>query len=146
MSSPNHNAVLVGGLLVLRGLSGTVSNLITGRLSDSIGSRKVIVAMLVVLALVMASLPTDGANIWTTAIVISLCRAVAWGSLAPQQHRLVAVAPQSAPVVVGLNTSAHLSGHDHCRCDRCCEHSGRGRAQPFFAITERTVSVSRRAC
>lgn len=29
-----------------------------------------------------------------------------WGLLAPQQHRLVAVAPQTAPVLLGLNTSS----------------------------------------
>ncbi len=106
----NHNAVLVGGLLVLWGLSGTVSNLVAGRFSDSIGNRKVIVGALVMLALVMASLQVTGANIWTTAIVVSIWGAVAWGTLAPQQHRLVAVAPQSAPVVLGLNTSGTYLG------------------------------------
>jgi predicted MFS family arabinose efflux permease len=35
---------------------------------------------------------------------------VGWGLLAPQQHRLVAVAPQSAPVVLGLNTSCTYLG------------------------------------
>jgi predicted MFS family arabinose efflux permease len=34
----------------------------------------------------------------------------AWGTLAPQQHRLVAAAPHSAPVVIGLNTSAIYLG------------------------------------
>ena len=37
-----HNAVLTGALLVIWGVSGTVSNLVTGRLADSIGDRKLI--------------------------------------------------------------------------------------------------------
>jgi predicted MFS family arabinose efflux permease len=106
----NHNAVLVGALLVLWGLGRMAANLVTGRLSDSIGDRKVIVAMLVMLALVMAALPSAGANLWTTVGAVTVWGAVAWGSLAPQQHRLVAVAPQSAPVVLGLNTSGTYLG------------------------------------
>lgn len=106
----NHNALLIGGLLVLWGLSGTASNLLAGRLSDSIGSRKVIVVALVMLALVMASLQIAGATLWTTAAAVFIWGGVAWGSLAPQQHRLVAVAPHSAPVVLGLNTSCTYLG------------------------------------
>ena len=87
-----------------------VANLITGRLSDSIGNRKVIVALLVMLALVLAWLPFASANLWTTAIAVAIWGAVAWGLLAPQQHRLVAVAPHSAPVVLGLNTSGSYLG------------------------------------
>jgi predicted MFS family arabinose efflux permease len=87
-----------------------VANLVTGRLADSIGNRKVIFALLIVLALVMAWLPFASANIWTTAIAVAIWGAVAWGLLAPQQHRLVAVAPQSAPVVLGLNTSGSYLG------------------------------------
>jgi predicted MFS family arabinose efflux permease len=106
----NHNAVLVGGLLVLWGLSGTASNLIAGRLSDSIGNRKVIAGMLVLLALTMLSLPVASANIWTTALAVSVWGGVAWGTIAPQQHRLVGVAPHAAPVVLGLNTSGTYLG------------------------------------
>jgi predicted MFS family arabinose efflux permease len=105
-----HNTMLIGALLVLWGTSGMVANLVTGRLADSIGNRKVIFALLIVLALVMAWLPFASANIWTTAIAVAIWGAVAWGLLAPQQHRLVAVAPQSAPVVLGLNTSGSYLG------------------------------------
>jgi predicted MFS family arabinose efflux permease len=34
----------------------------------------------------------------------------AWGLLAPQQRRLVLIAPQTAPVVLGLNTSCTYLG------------------------------------
>ena len=105
-----HNALLTGALLVLWGTSGTVSNLIAGRLSDSLGSRKLIVSMLVVLTLVLISVSWGGASLWTTIPLLIVYGAVSWGTLAPQQHRLVAIAPQSAPVVLGLNTSCTYFG------------------------------------
>jgi predicted MFS family arabinose efflux permease len=105
-----HNALLTGALLVLWGTSGTVSNLIAGRLSDSIGNRKLIFSMLIALTLVLLSVSWAGASIWTTIPALIVYGAVSWGTLAPQQHRLVAVAPQTAPVVLGLNTSCTYFG------------------------------------
>ena len=74
-----------------------VANLITGRLSDLIGNRKVIVALLIVLALVMAWLPWASAHLWTTAIAVAIWGASAWGLLAPQQHRLVDKIKRKSP-------------------------------------------------
>jgi predicted MFS family arabinose efflux permease len=105
-----HNALLTGALLVLWGTSGTVSNLIAGRMSDSIGNRKLIFSMLIVLTLVLLSVSWAGASLWTTIPVLIIYGAVSWGTLAPQQHRLVSVAPQTAPVVLGLNTSCTYFG------------------------------------
>jgi predicted MFS family arabinose efflux permease len=100
-----HNAVLTGVLLVVWGVSGTVSNLITGRLADSIGDRKLPPGMLTVLALVVATFSWTGATLWTTIPALIIYGIVSWGLLAPQQRRLVHIAPQTAPVVLGLNTS-----------------------------------------
>jgi predicted MFS family arabinose efflux permease len=106
----DRNSLLIGGMLVLWGASGMVANLIAGRLSDTIGNRKVILGGLIVLTLTMALTPLASANIWTSAIVVAIWGAVAWGLLAPQQHRLVAAASHSAPVVLGLNTSGTYLG------------------------------------
>ncbi|WP_109488450.1 MFS transporter [Occallatibacter savannae] len=100
-----HNALLTGALLVIWGVSGTVSNLVSGRLADSIGDRKLILAMLVVLTLVVATFSWTAASLWTTVPALIVYGAVSWGLLAPQQRRLVHLAPQTAPVVLGLNTS-----------------------------------------
>jgi predicted MFS family arabinose efflux permease len=100
-----HNALLTGALLVIFGVSGTASNLIAGRLADSIGDRKLIFAMLAILTVVVATFSWTGASLWTAIPAIAIYGAVAWGLLAPQQRRLVQVAPQTAPVVLGLNTS-----------------------------------------
>jgi len=91
--------------MVLWGSCGTACNLFVGRLIDSIGNRRAIVTMLVILAAVLATLQWSGAHLWTTAIALAVWGSVGWGLLVPQQHRLVLLAPQSAPVVLGLNTS-----------------------------------------
>ncbi len=100
-----HDTLLIGAILVLWGSSGTITNLVTGRLADSIGSRNVIFALLIVLAVVLASLSWASAHLWSTILAFAIWGSAAWGLLAPQQHRLVTVAPHSAPVVLGLNTS-----------------------------------------
>lgn len=99
------NTLLTGALLVLWGVSGTVCNLVAGRLVDKVGNRKVILVMLIVLAAILASLPWSAGHLWTAAIALAVWGAVGWGVLAPQQHRLVAVAPHAATVLLGLNTS-----------------------------------------
>lgn len=106
----DHRPLLIGALLVLWGASGMVVNLLAGRLADTIGNRKVILGGLIVLAVVMACLPLASAHIWSTAIAVIVWGGVAWGLLAPQQHRLVEVAAHAAPVVLGLNTSGTYLG------------------------------------
>ena len=106
----HHDTLLIAAVLVLWGASGMVANLAAGRLSDRIGNRRVIFVMLSVLAVTMASLSLAGSSLIATFIATALWGATAWGALAPQQHRLVTVAPQSAPVVLGLNTSGTYLG------------------------------------
>jgi predicted MFS family arabinose efflux permease len=105
-----HSALLTGVLLVIWGTSGTVSNLVVGRLADSIGDRKLIFTMLLVLMLVVATVSWTGASLWTTVPALIVYGAFSWGLLAPQQRRLVAIAPQTAPDVLGLNTSCTYLG------------------------------------
>jgi predicted MFS family arabinose efflux permease len=104
------DTVVLGGLLVLWGLAGTFANLISGRLIDAVGSQKVIVAMLTVLIVDSALLPWTGAQIWTAVPAIAIWGAAGWGLLVPQQHRLVALAPPIAPVLLGLNTASSFLG------------------------------------
>lgn len=104
------SAVVLGVLLVIWGVAGTFSNLLAGRLIDTIGSRKVLVSMLTVLVLDIALLPWTGSNVWTAALAIALWGGCGWGLLVPQQHRLVTMAPSVAPVLLGLNTAATYIG------------------------------------
>jgi predicted MFS family arabinose efflux permease len=102
--------VLTGALLVLFGLCASASNLVAGRLTDTIGARKVILLMLTLLAIDLALLPWSGAHLLTAFIAIAMWGGASWSILGPQQHRLVTLAPQSGPVVLGLNTSCTYLG------------------------------------
>jgi predicted MFS family arabinose efflux permease len=102
--------LLTGALLVLFGICASASNLVAGRLTDSIGTRKVIVTMLVVLGSDLALLPWSGAHLWTAIIAVAVWGAASWSILGPVQHRLVGLAPQSGPVLLGLNTSCTYLG------------------------------------
>jgi MFS transporter, DHA1 family, inner membrane transport protein len=101
---------LCSGLLVLWGAAGTAANPLAGRLIDTIGNRKLIVSMLAVATLVSAILPVTGSQLWIAGLAIALWGGCGWGVLAPQQHRLVTIAPQIAPVVLGLNTPCAYLG------------------------------------
>ena len=104
------NAAVLGSLLVLWGAGGTISNLFGGRLIDVVGSRKVIVTMLLLLAIFSAVLPWIGSRLWIVAPVVCLWGACSWGQLVPQQYRLVALAPSIAPILMGLNSACSYFG------------------------------------
>jgi predicted MFS family arabinose efflux permease len=104
------NTVTLGALLVLWGAAGTLANLMSGRLIDKIGDRKVIVTMLAGLVVDGLLMPWSGANIWTAALAIAVWGAFGWGLLVPQQRRLVNLAPSIAPVLTGLNTAGSFVG------------------------------------
>jgi predicted MFS family arabinose efflux permease len=95
---------------VLWGVAGTFANLASGRLIDRIGSRKVILTMLTVLAIDSALMPWTSAQLWTAVPAIVIWGAAGWGLLVPQQHRLVGLAPSIAPVLLGLNTAGSFFG------------------------------------
>ncbi|KWB20838.1 MFS transporter [Burkholderia cepacia] len=105
-----HSATVLGGLLVLWGLAGTFSNLLTGRILDRIGSHKVVLIKLAIVALVIFTMPWTSAHLWSAAIAVTIWGACAWGVLVPQQFRLASLNPPMTAVLVGLNTSATYVG------------------------------------
>ncbi|MFJ5296980.1 MFS transporter [Pseudomonas sp. NPDC088368] len=102
--------IILGGLLVLWGVAGTVSNLLTGRLVDRIGSRRVLNTMLLLVVVNFLLLPWTGVNLWTATVAVLLWGACGWGISVPQQHRIIGIAPPIAPIVIGLNNSATFLG------------------------------------
>lgn len=104
------NPLVLGALLVLWGGAGTVANIVVGRVIDSVGTRRILLRMLVSVGVVLATLPLTGMSLWTAVPAIAAFGALGWGMLVPQQHRLVSLAPASAPVVLGLNTASTYLG------------------------------------
>ncbi|NID15999.1 MFS transporter [Luteibacter yeojuensis] len=104
------STAFLGVLLVLWGSAGTAMNLLAGRYIDRIGSRKVLLFMFTVLIADMALMPWASAWVTTGVVAIVVFGACAWGFQVPQQHRLVHLAPSSAPVVLGLNTAGTYFG------------------------------------
>jgi len=104
------NPSVLAGLLVVWGLAGTVSNLLAGRLIDTIGNRRVLVTMLAFVLADFVLLSWASGNLWSAIPAVLLWGACGWGSSVPQQHRIVSIAPQIAPIVLGLNNSAVFLG------------------------------------
>jgi MFS transporter, DHA1 family, inner membrane transport protein len=104
------NAAVLGGLLVMWGLAGTLSNLLTGRVLDRIGARKVVIVMMLAVTVSIVLMPWTGAHLWSAAIAVFIWGACCWGVLVPQQYRLVSLNPSMAALLVGLNTSATYVG------------------------------------
>lgn len=104
------NPTLFGGLLVLWGAAGTISNLLAGRVIDSIGTRKVLTTMLMLVLTDFVLLQWTGATLWMAIPAIVLWGACGWGIFVPQQHRLVSIVPAVAPIVLGLNNPATFLG------------------------------------
>jgi predicted MFS family arabinose efflux permease len=65
---------LLSGLLVLWGVAGTASNLLAGRLIDSIGNRKVLLTMLAFVLADFLLLSRTSASLWTAVPAVLL-----WG-------------------------------------------------------------------
>jgi hypothetical protein len=103
------NGIVLGALIVLWGAAGTL-NLLSGRLIDVIGGRKVIFLLLAIQSVNTVLFPWTSANLLTAAVAIAIWGACGWGYLAPQQHRLVTVAPQAAAVLLGMNNSFSYLG------------------------------------
>ncbi|TDD67677.1 MFS transporter [Actinomadura rubrisoli] len=93
-------------LLFTFGCTGIAGNLITGVWADRIGPRRVITGVSLVLAADLALLPAIGTSLAGALAVVAVYGFTAWGVMVPQQHRLIAVAPSAAALVVSLNASS----------------------------------------
>ena len=101
---------LLAALLLLWGLAATVGNLAAGKLTDRFGSRTIIFAAIALGAIDFALLPWSTAHLWSAILAIVVWGLCGWGLLVPQQHRLISLAPASAPLLLGLNSAALYIG------------------------------------
>ncbi|MFB6988336.1 MFS transporter [Streptomyces sp. NPDC056230] len=100
------NESLLTLILLVWGVGTLAGNIIAGRLVDRHDSTRVLAGTLVLATLALALTPLA-----TRALVPTLVWAAVWGVtggviVVPQQHRLIALSPAAAPVLLGLNASA----------------------------------------
>ncbi|MGI5171185.1 MFS transporter [Spirillospora sp. CA-253888] len=101
------DATALAVLLLVGGVAGTAGVLVTAAWADRFGPRRVVAVVTVVLAPCLA-LASDAASLglFAAAVLMGVCGFTAWSTTVPQQHRLIAAAPHSAPLAVALNAAA----------------------------------------
>ncbi|MDX3103333.1 MFS transporter [Nonomuraea angiospora] len=116
-SVPALNAVGVekpASMLFVYGLGAVIGNLAAGYTTDRWGATRVLLGGYVVMASSLGLLgvmaATGLASVGAAAILVVGWGASSWCQTPPQQHRLIAAAPQEASLVVSLNSSAIYSG------------------------------------
>jgi predicted MFS family arabinose efflux permease len=101
---------VLAGMLLFWGIAATVGNMLSGRLVDRFDSRSIINVGLFVAIINFCVLPWTSAHPASTLIALAIWGLCGWGLLVPQQHRLVKIAPQVAPLVLALNNTATYGG------------------------------------
>lgn len=104
------DARVLAGLLLLWGVAATAGNLIAGSLTDRFGSRRIINAAIAVVAIDFALLPWTSSTLATAVPALVVWGLCGWGLFVPQQHRLISIRPESAPLLLGLNSAALYVG------------------------------------
>ncbi|MFC4052444.1 MFS transporter [Actinomadura syzygii] len=94
-------------LLLVGGLAATAGVLVTAAWADRFGPRRVIAAVTGALAVCLVLAPAAiSLGPAVAAVLMAACGFAAWSTTVPQQHRLIAAAPHSAPLAVALNAAA----------------------------------------
>jgi len=97
-------------VLMLSGVGAVLGNLISGWFTDRVGSYKTLlfIALAQVLLMPVLSLvPVPNIVVFVFALVWAGC---GWSVMAPQQSRLLSIAPDKASVVLALNAAAIYIG------------------------------------
>ncbi|MFF2025867.1 MFS transporter [Streptomyces sp. NPDC058171] len=101
-------------MLFLYGLGAVIGNLTAGHTTDTRGSTTVLTVGYVVMALALGSLgglAAVGTDVTPlVGLLVFLWGASSWCQTPAQQHRLIGLAPQEAPLVVSLNSSSIYLG------------------------------------
>jgi MFS transporter, DHA1 family, inner membrane transport protein len=108
---PVVDARMLGWIMLIYGCASTLGNALAGRWTDRIGPMRVLRLGLAGLALGSLLTPFARHNLITAvATVIILWPGAAWAAVVPQQHRLIALGPDVATVLLGWNASATYAG------------------------------------
>ncbi|MET9381981.1 MFS transporter [Streptomyces sp. NPDC002928] len=101
-------------MLFLYGLGAVLGNLLAGVVTDRWGAAPLLtgayVAMAGSLALLAWIAARGDAPAWAVGVLVALWGGSSWSQTPPQQHRLISAAPDQAPLLVSLNSSAIYLG------------------------------------
>lgn len=92
------------------GFAGIAGALMAGRLNDRLGHRMAVNLFLAVAIVNFSVLPLTSATIGGATLSIFIWGVCAWGFVVPQQHRLIAIVPEAAPIVLSLYAMAVYGG------------------------------------
>jgi predicted MFS family arabinose efflux permease len=101
---------ILAGMFLLWGVAATAGNLLAGRLVDRFRSRHIINAMLWLAIINFCALPWASAHVFSTVVALTIWGICGWGLIVPQQHRLVQLKPDVAPLLLALNNTATYIG------------------------------------
>lgn len=104
-ASVGPNPEIRTGFLVLYGLGAVVGNHVGGFLTDRIGGRNTLIILCVAQAVIMPVFSIIPLTPLAFAVLVGTWSAFAWSFMAPQQTRLVLVAPQAISLVLALNAA-----------------------------------------
>lgn len=93
-------------LLLVFGVGATTGNLAAGYFADRQGPRRVILAVTLVLTAVFAVLPVFRGEFAAALPAVVVVGALSFSVTTPQQHRIIALAPEKASMVTSLYASA----------------------------------------
>ncbi|MFD9594043.1 MFS transporter [Kitasatospora sp. NPDC059973] len=93
-------------LLLVFGVAGTAGNLMAGHLADRYGPRKVVITATLGLAAVFLAMLEARGSFAAALVSVAFCGVASWSLTAPQQQRIIALAPAgSESLVVSLNAA-----------------------------------------
>lgn len=104
------HATHLAGYLWVWGLGGLAGNLVVGRLVDGRrDTRRLVTVIVAVLGVTLLLFSVVRGPVGVVALLF-VWGAAGWGTLAPQQHRMLTLRPTDGPVAVSLNASALYLG------------------------------------
>jgi DHA1 family inner membrane transport protein len=100
----------VTALLVVYGIGAFAGNMMGGRLTDRVGPARTLVMLAAVQVVFLAALPVIPWTLWLAVPLLFAWALFGWSFMVPQQARLVALAPDRAPIVLALNAACIYIG------------------------------------
>ncbi|MEV6769661.1 MFS transporter [Nocardia sp. NPDC051030] len=97
-------------LLWVYGFMALVASTTGGQLVDRLGSRRIIPATLIAVIAILALAQVAGQSFGTALVWATAFGFPGWIWAVAQQHRLMELAPQGSPLLLGLNASAQYLG------------------------------------